>query len=41
MQLFFTKNIKGNIATFETEEARHIQVLRKNVGDVLQFVDGE
>ncbi|MFK7772110.1 MAG: 16S rRNA (uracil(1498)-N(3))-methyltransferase [Saprospiraceae bacterium] len=40
MQLFFTKNITGNIATFEAEEARHIQVLRKQVGDVLHFVDG-
>lgn len=40
MQLFFTKNITGNIATFETEEARHIQVLRKKIGDVLHFVDG-
>ena len=40
MQLFFTKNIQGNIATFETEEARHIQVLRKKIGDQLHFVDG-
>jgi len=41
MQLFFTNNIEGNIATFEAEEARHIQVLRKKIGDVLHFVDGE
>ena len=40
MQLFFTKNITGNIATFEAEEARHIKVLRKKIGDVLHFVDG-
>lgn len=40
MQLFFTKNIQGNIATFEMEEARHIQVLRKKIGDQLRFVDG-
>lgn len=41
MQLFFTDNIVGNIATFEAEEARHIQVLRKKIGDVLHFVDGK
>ena len=40
MQLFFTKNITGNIATFEAEEARHLQVLRKKIGDQLHFVDG-
>jgi len=41
MQLFFTKNITENIATFEAEEARHLQVLRKKIGDQLHFVDGE
>lgn len=40
MQLFYTQNISDNIATFTEEEARHIQVLRKKVGDVLHFVDG-
>jgi 16S rRNA (uracil1498-N3)-methyltransferase len=41
MQLFFTKNITGNTATFDAEEARHLQVLRKKIGDQLHFVDGE
>jgi len=40
MQLFFTKNINDNIAIFTEEEARHIKVLRKNIGDQLHFVDG-
>lgn len=41
MQLFYTQNIDGNLAIFEEEEARHIKVLRKVVGDVLHFVDGK
>lgn len=41
MQLFYTQNIDGNLAIFEEEEARHIKVLRKAVGDVLHFVDGK
>jgi len=40
MQLFFTKNINDNIAVFSQEDARHIQVLRKKIGDQLSFVDG-
>lgn len=40
MQLFFTENIIDNLATFDKEEARHVQVLRKKIGDVLHFVDG-
>ena len=40
MQLFYTNNINDNIAVFTEEEARHVQVLRKKVGDVLHFVDG-
>ena len=40
MQLFFTENIKDQIALFTEEEARHVQVLRKKIGDVLHFVDG-
>lgn len=41
MQLFYTENIDDDIATFTKEEARHVQVLRKKVGDVLHFVDGK
>ena len=40
MQLFYTKNIKENMAIFTEEEARHIQVLRKKAGDKLHFIDG-
>lgn len=42
MQLFFTTNIKGDYAYFPESEARHAaQVLRKQIGDELQFVDGK
>jgi len=40
MQLFYTQNIKDNMAIFTEEEARHIKVLRKKTGDVLHFIDG-
>ena len=40
MQLFYTQNIKENMAIFTEEEARHIQVLRKKAGDILHFIDG-
>ncbi len=40
MQLFYTQNIKENMAIFIEEEARHIQVLRKKEGDILHFIDG-
>jgi 16S rRNA (uracil1498-N3)-methyltransferase len=41
MQLFFTKNIRNNIAELSEDEARHaVQVLRRKVGDVLHFTDG-
>jgi 16S rRNA (uracil1498-N3)-methyltransferase len=41
MQLFYTKNINGNFAQLEEEEARHaVQVLRKKVGDTMQLTDG-
>ncbi len=41
MQLFYTNNIQGNYAYLAEDEARHcIQVLRKQVGDILHFVDG-
>lgn len=42
MQLFFTTDIKGDYAYFPESEARHAtQVLRKQIGDELQFVDGK
>lgn len=41
MNLFYTTKIEGNYAWLEEPEARHcFQVLRKQVGDVLHFVDG-
>jgi 16S rRNA (uracil1498-N3)-methyltransferase len=41
MQLFYTKNIKDNIASLPIEEARHaMQVLRKRLGDEIDLVDG-
>jgi len=44
MNLFYTNNIDdtGQLAQFGEEEARHcVQVLRKQVGDHLHFVDGK
>ncbi|MFK7934357.1 MAG: 16S rRNA (uracil(1498)-N(3))-methyltransferase [Saprospiraceae bacterium] len=42
MQLFYTQHIQGDYAYFPEIEARHaVQVLRKNIGDELQFVDGK
>ena len=41
MNLFYTTNIQGNIAIFDEEEARHLSVLRKKVGDALTFTDGK
>lgn len=41
MNLFYTNNIEENIAILPETEARHcVQVLRKRVGDAIQFVDG-
>lgn len=40
MNLFYTTNINGNLAELDAEEARHLKVLRKQIGDVLYFVDG-
>lgn len=41
MQLFYTQDIKDNIATLTKEEARHaVQVLRKRVGEEIDLVDG-
>lgn len=42
MQLFYTNKIEGEQASFDSNEARHcFQVLRKQIGDSIQFVDGE
>jgi len=41
MQLFYTVNIDNQLATLEAEEARHLQVLRKKVGDQIHLVDGK
>lgn len=42
MNLFYTNDIQDNIGSFKEEEARHcIQVLRKQIGDPIQFVDGQ
>jgi 16S rRNA (uracil1498-N3)-methyltransferase len=41
-QLFFTQKIENGFAVFEEEEGRHlVSVLRKKVGDLLQFTDGQ
>jgi len=41
MNLFYTTDIRGNLAVFHDEEARHCtQVLRHKQGDVVHFVDG-
>lgn len=41
MNLFYTTSFENQIAVFETDEARHLHVLRKKEGDMLQFTDGE
>ncbi|MEM8523080.1 MAG: 16S rRNA (uracil(1498)-N(3))-methyltransferase [Bacteroidota bacterium] len=41
MQLFYITNINGQLATLEAEEARHLQVLRKKIGDQINLVDGK
>lgn len=42
MQLFYTTDIQEDLAYFSEVEARHaVQVLRRQVGDVLHFVDGK
>ena len=42
MILFYTNNIDGNIAHLDVEQARHcVQVLRKQEGDAISFVDGK
>jgi 16S rRNA (uracil1498-N3)-methyltransferase len=42
MQLFFTTDIRGNLAYFDETESRHLtQVLRRKEGDTVQFTDGQ
>ena len=41
MQLFYTTDIRGNLAYFDETESRHLtQVLRRKVGDTVQLTDG-
>ncbi len=41
MELFYTKNINGNIAVFDSQESRHcVKVLRHHKGDKIEFIDG-
>ena len=42
MQLFYTENIENGFINLEAEEARHCaQVLRKQIGDSIQVIDGK
>ena len=42
MILFYTTEIKGNHAVLDKEETRHCtHVLRKQLGDTIQLVDGK
>lgn len=41
MQLFYSTKVNGNIIELEEEETRHLRVLRKNLGDQLEIVDGK
>jgi len=42
MILFYTTNIQGDIATLDPLETRHCtQVLRRQIGDTIQLVDGK
>jgi 16S rRNA (uracil1498-N3)-methyltransferase len=41
MNLFYTHRFEDQMAIFEEEEARHLFVLRKKEGDLLQFTDGK
>ena len=41
MQLFYAPNINSKTHTFTKEESIHcIKVLRKNIGDIINIVDG-
>ena len=42
MQLFFTTDLRGNLAYFDDTESRHLtQVLRRKAGDTVHFTDGQ
>ena len=42
MQLFYTADIRGNLAYLPEDESRHLtQVLRRKVGDTIQITDGK
>ncbi len=41
MQLFYTTSVENGIIQLTDEEARHVTVLRKKVGDTLQVLDGK
>lgn len=41
MQLFFCHITSANTAVLNDEETRHLKVLRKNVSDVIQCIDGK
>lgn len=41
MNLFYSKNISSNAVHFDEEEVRHLNVLRKKIGDTLHITDGD
>jgi 16S rRNA (uracil1498-N3)-methyltransferase len=41
LQLFYSTNTTENQLILEEEEHRHVLVLRKNIGDVLEVTDGK
>ncbi len=40
MQLFYTQYIQNDKALLAEDDARHVKVLRKNIGDIIQLIDG-
>ncbi len=41
MQLFFCHTTSAQTAVLNDEETRHLKVLRKNIGDTIQCIDGK
>jgi len=42
MELFYSKDVTGNILTLDAEESAHcVKVLRHRAGDVISVIDGE
>ena len=41
MQLFFCEDLQGPMVVLNEEESRHCKVLRKQVGDEIQVIDGK